>query len=185
MTMRTSNMLRFVPTLVTVLLIVGYRLMPHPWNFVPVTAMAIFGGIYLNRSLAYGLPLASMIVADLFLGMDWTSPVVYASILVSSWIGTRVRNVYENKKQFAVAVGGGTLASSVLFYLTTNFAAWLVIPEYTKDISGLIQSYIMAIPFFKNALAGDMFFIVVFVGVYEAIHFIVTKLSRQSAPIHG
>ena len=185
MTMRMSNLLKFIPTLVAVLLIVGYRLMPHPWNFVPVTAMAIFSGIYLNRSVAYGLPLASMIVADLFIGMDWTSPVVYASIFASAWIGTRVRNVYENKKHFVMAVGGGTFASSVLFYLTTNFAAWLVIPEYSKDISGLMQSYIMAIPFFKNALAGDMFFITMFVGAYEMVQFVVTKLSRQSAPIHG
>ncbi|NUM81556.1 hypothetical protein HUU42_12185 [bacterium] len=166
--MRTEKWLAYVPTVFVVLLIAFYRLLPHPWNFTPVCATAIFGGMYLNKKYAIALPLLSMIVADSVLGMDWiVTPVIYACIASSALIGSWIKNERSHTSKFIVRTLGGTIASAVIFFVFTNFATWLAYDTYTKDMTGLIQCYVMAIPFFRNTLAGDVLFISVFVAIYE------------------
>ncbi len=158
------------PTVFAVILIAFCRLLPHPWNFVPVSASAIFGGMYLGRLWAFVLPISSMLIADVFLGFSFTDmPFVYGSIALSVLIGIWIGSKRERKGVFAASVLSGTLFSSVLFYIITNFGAWLTLNEYSKDLNGLMQSYVMAIPFFKNTLAGDLFFVSIFVAAYETV----------------
>jgi hypothetical protein len=75
-----------------------------------------------------------------------------------------------------VNVFGVTLASSVLFFLITNFGVWAQ-GMYARDISGLFQSYVMAIPFFKNTLLGNFFYVSLFFGSYEFVKMLVSKKS--------
>lgn len=168
--MRLEKWLAYVPTAVVVLMVAFYRLLPHPWNFTPVCATAIFGGIYLNKKYAIALPLLSMIVADTILGFDWiVTPVIYACIASSALIGSWIKNERGHTAKFIIRTLGGTLASAVIFFIFTNFATWLAYDTYTKDMNGLIQCYVMAIPFFRNTLGGDMLFISVFVAIYEML----------------
>lgn len=142
------------------------RLLPHPANFAPIAAIAIFGGLYLPKRWAIILPLIAMFVSDIFIGFyTWQIMVaVYGSFAIVGLIGLLVR---KNKK--AATVIGGTILGSILFFLITNFAVWTFGTIYAHDFAGLVQCYAMAIPFFKNTLLGDLFYTSVLVGSFELI----------------
>ncbi len=142
------------------------RFLPHLPNFAPITALALFGGTYLNKKSALLLPIAAMVVSDFFIGFDsWQSrAAVYSSFVLSGLIGLWIRN-HKN----AATIIGGTLLSSVLFYLITNFAFFYPQTMYAHDLRGIIASYINAIPFFRNTLLGDFFYVGVMFGAYELV----------------
>jgi hypothetical protein len=157
-----TNFLPYVFILSAALL----RVIPHPWNFVPVAAMAMFGGAYLNKKWAVVLPLAAMIVSDFYIGFDSVESrlAVYGCFIVSSFIGLYIRN----HKNFATVVGGSILGSLV-FFLVTNFV-WLHSPGmYPHSLEGMIASYTNALPFFRNTLLGDLFYVGVLFGSYELV----------------
>ena len=129
------------------LLAVLFRLLPHLPNFTPITAIALFGGLYFsNKSMAYLVPLFIMVLSDLFLGFHTISIVVYAAFLLVSFIGTRT------KKPSVFTI----LLSSISFFIITNFGVWLI--GYPKTWTGLVECYTLAIPFFRNSLLGDFFY---------------------------
>jgi len=152
--------------LVATVVSVGVRLLPHLPNFAPVAALALFAGVYGSRvSKAFlFLPLLVLLLSDLFLGTYEAGIMVavYASFLAIAFLGLLVRKWY----------GAGTLAAasitgSVLFYLTTNFAVWAFSHMYPHTLYGLMMSYTYALPFFRNTLLGDLFYVGLFFGVYE------------------
>lgn len=156
------------------------RIVPHVPNFTPIAALALFGGTYFNKKQAFVLPILVMVLSDLVLGFD-SLPMrltVYGSFLlmvaVGKWFG-------RNKN-----IGNLILASlfgSVFFFITTNFMVWAEGVIYAKDLSGLVQSYYFAIPFFKNTVFGDLFYSGLFFGGYEFIKNLTGKnnlaLERQ------
>ncbi len=145
---------------------VALRFAPHPPNFAPIAAIALFGGLYLNRKMAFVLPIAAMLVSDLFIGFySWKMmAAVYLSFIAMVGIGLLVK---QNKKFSTIL--GGTLLGSLLFFLITNAAVWAFGTMYPHSLSGLMSSYTMAIPFFKNTLMGNLFFVGMLVGSMEAI----------------
>lgn len=158
--------------LLIILLAVLLRLLPHPANVAPITALALFGGVYLERKFAFILPVAAMLISDYFIGFYGMEMLfVYGSFLISGLIGLWIKS-HKNIK----TIVGGSLLASVLFYLITNFGVWADPRSwYSKDIVGLIDSYIAAIPFFRNTLVGDLFYTGVFFGGYELIFRIAKK----------
>lgn len=140
------------------------RVIPHPANFVPIGALALFGGARLNRWQAIILPLSAMLVSDVFIGFDSLSSrlSVYGCFMVISLIGLLIRN----KKSFA-AIAGASLAGSVIFYLVTNFVFFHSTSLYPHTLGGMIASYVNAIPFFRNTLLSDLIYSAVFFGAYE------------------
>lgn len=147
---------------------VGARILPHPPNFTPIAAVALFGGMYLSARLSFVIPLAAMAVSDIFIGF-YTLPImlsVYGSFLISVVIG---RNVRRAKRPLVIA--GGTIMSSLIFFLITNGAVWAFGTMYPHTAAGLMQSYLMGLPFFKNTLLGDIFYVSILVGTYEALRF--------------
>lgn len=154
---------KLFPVLV-VLAAVLMRFLPHPANVAPIAAMALFGGAYLNKKYAIFLPLVVMFASDLFLGFHKTMPFVYGSFLIASIIGISLKNKVKIKP-----VLGASLLSSVIFYVVTNFGVWLTSGMYEMTFLGLIKCYVMAIPFFRNTLAGDLFYTVMMFGGYEVI----------------
>lgn len=142
------------------------RLLPHPANFAPIGAIAIFGGLYLPKRWAIILPMLAMFVSDIFIGFyTWQIMVaVYGSFAIVGLIGLLVR---KNKKTATVI--GGTILGSILFFLITNFAVWEFGNMYTHTFAGLIQCYTMAIPFFKNTILGDLFYTGALVGGFELL----------------
>lgn len=138
------------------------RLIPHPANIAPIAAMALFGGVYFNKKYALIIPILAMIVSDIFLGFSPSTPLVYASFLISGIIGLWLRN-HKNTPN----VLGASIISSIIFFLLTNFNFWYATSLYPKTIDGMIQAYVMAIPFFRNTLIGDLIFVGLFFGSYE------------------
>lgn len=139
------------------------RLLPHPANIAPIGALALFGGAYLNKKYAIVVPLLAMFLSDIVLGFHDTILFVYGSFVIAGFIGIWLRNHMSFQTIIAA-----TLASSLLFYLITNFGVWVVGSLYPKTVSGLLESYINAIPFLRNTLLGDLFYVGVIFGSYEA-----------------
>lgn len=158
-------MKKFLPAFILITLGIAARFLPHPANFAPIGAIAIFSGIYLPKKWALVLPLAALFFSDLFIGF-YAWPImlsVYASFIIMAVIGLAVRK-YKN----IGTILGGTILGSVIFYLVTNGAVWAFGSLYPHTAAGLAQSYYMAIPFFKNSLLGDLFYTGALVGAYEA-----------------
>lgn len=152
------------PTLI-ILLAVLARLVPHVPNFTPIAAMALFGGAYLNRGYALFVPIAALLLSDLFIG--FYSPLVMVSVYGSFALTGLVGLWLRKRKSPANTIFAAT-AVSILFFLTTNFAVWLG-GWYPANFTGLIESYTMALPFFRNTLFGNLFYTAVFFGGYELI----------------
>jgi len=131
------------------------RLIPHWPNFTPIAAMALFGGAYLGkRYLAYAIPILAMLVSDLVIGFHTNMAAVYIAFAVTVTIG-----LFMSKKLNAYTVLGASLTSSVIFFLITNFAAWMSSPHlYTANFAGLMQCYTAGLVFFNDGSFGVSFF---------------------------
>lgn len=140
-----------------------FRLMPHPPNLTPIAAMALFGGAYFaDKRLAFLVPLTALLVSDLALGFYSQMPIVYATFALIVCIGLWLR-----QRRTLLPIAGATLASSVLFYGTTNFAVWVFGSLYPQTLAGLVACYMAAIPFFHNTLLGDAVFTAVLFGGFS------------------
>ncbi|MBI4036012.1 hypothetical protein HY383_03605 [Candidatus Daviesbacteria bacterium] len=147
------------------------RLLPHHPNIVPITALCLFGGTYLPKKFAF-LPLLALLFSDYFIGFYGVDMFyVYGSFVLIGLIGLWLR-----KHKSAKFVLGSALFSSILFFIITNFGVWAPPNNwYPHTLSGLIQSYTMAIPFFRNSLIGDVGYTVLLFGGYE----ILQRLSKK------
>ncbi|MBX4187659.1 MAG: hypothetical protein KW793_00800 [Candidatus Doudnabacteria bacterium] len=142
------------------------RVLPHPGNFAPIAAMALFGGTYLSKKQALIVPVAAMVMSDLFIGFDsWTTRgIVYGSFMATALIGIWLKN---HKNVYTIACA--SLASSVIFYLVTNLPFVHPASLYPYTLDGTMTSYINALSFFKNTVIGDLFYTTVFFGAFELV----------------
>lgn len=173
-------MRKFLPAFILITLGIAARFLPHPANFAPIGAIAIFSGMYLPKKWAIVLPLAAMFFSDLFIGF-YAWPImlsVYGSLIIMALIGLAVR---KNKKLSTVL--GGTISGSIIFYLATNAAVWAFGSLYAHNLGGLLQSYIMAIPFFRNSLLGDLFYTGALVGACEVSLALLYKEKRIASVV--
>ncbi len=136
------------------------RCVPHASQFTSILAVAMLGGMYLDRRLALVLPLAIMIVTDLYLGFHNTMLYTWGSMLLVSGIGLYLRN-----RKSMINVFGGSLVSAIVFFVVTNFGAWLTL--YPQTIAGFQQCYFMAIPFFRTTLLSTVAYSVVLYLTFE------------------
>ena len=147
------------------------RLLPHPPNFAPIAAMALFGGAYFNKKwAAFLVPLAAMFITDLILGFHEIMWAVYLSFGLIVVLGMMMIKEKKIGNIFFASV-----ISSVSFFIITNFGTWLSTPLYQKTGAGLAACYTAAIPFFHQTLLSDLFFVGVMFGVYH--------LAKQKLPI--
>lgn len=147
------------------------RLLPHPDNVTPVAAMALFGGaIFSNRFIAVIVPLAAMLVSDLFIGFHNTMWSVYLSFGLSVLLGMALQN-----NRSIATTAAASIASSIIFFLITNFAVWYSDVFYPQNFAGLMTSYGAGLPFFRNSVFGDLFFTAVLFGGY---HLAVNRFPR-------
>jgi hypothetical protein len=169
---------------------ISLRLLPHYPNFAPVTAIALFSGAYFNRRVAFLLPILIMVVSDYLLlyispyGTNFsqihpltalfhsTTPFVWGSFLISSALG-----VWIGRKKTAGRVGFAAVAASIQFFLLTNLGVWLTSGMYSLDLNGLLNCFVMAIPFYKGTLLGDIFYSGLFFGGFELVRAASRKYS--------
>ncbi len=156
------------------------RLLPHPVNVAPIAAMALAGGVYLDKRYSLIIPIVALLVSDMFLGFFPILFFVYGSVLLIGLAGLWLRG---HKKPLPVF--GTTIFSSVLFFLVTNFGVWVVGPEmYPKTWAGLLECYAAGIPFFRNTVLGDVFYVAVLFGMFELLGYLAkhpANTQNQSA----
>ena len=166
---------RFWLALVLVSAGVGLRVAPHPWNFAPVGAIALFGGAHFERrSLAVLIPLVTMLIGDTFIGFHSLMPVIYATYALIAVVGMLLRD----RRGSVFAVSGGALFSATLFYAVTNFAVWAMGTTYAKSGAGLAACYVAAIPFFGNTLASDLIYTTLFFGLFAMAERTIPALAK-------
>jgi hypothetical protein len=176
----TSNQNLTIALIAIMIISILMRTVPafHLWpNFTPIAALALFSGTMLwNRKWMFVLPIGAMLISDTI--KEVTAPgtgfypdmaYVYASFFAIILIGIAISKRKKPLNILLASIGG-----SVLFYLVTNFGAWMAtsptsLIQYSHDFSGLMQSYAAGLPFFRNTLAGDLVFNAVFFGGYYVI----------------
>jgi len=181
-----SNKGKTLEFIIALILVLGggiLRILPHPPNFTPICAIALFGGVYLSKKLALILPVLAMFFSDIFIGFYY--PLLMLSVY-GSFILCVILGIWLKKEKKWYTILGGSFCCSILFFIITNFGFWVFTPWYQKTLSGLVECYIMAIPFFKNTLLGDLFYVIIFFGIYEVVDLWIRKKFSilQLAPAH-
>jgi hypothetical protein len=138
------------------------RLFVHLPNFTPVIALALFGGVTLEKRYALFIPLALMVVSDLIIGFHAVIFFTWSAVVLCSIIGLMVR-----KQKSPVRLFAASIFAAVLFFVVSNFGAWLVM--YPRTTDGFVQCYIAAIPFFRYTLLSTVAYSAVFFVLYEAV----------------
>jgi hypothetical protein len=153
------------------------RLIPHPPNFAPIAAMALFGGAYFSKKwAAFIVPITAMFITDLFLGFHETMWAVYLSFVLIVVIGMLMLKEKKISNVFFASV-----ISSVSFFVITNFGIWLSTLYYEKTGAGLAMCYTAAIPFFHQTLLGDLFFVAILFGLFEIVKAKIPSLAKVKA----
>ena len=133
------------------------RLLPHPPNFSPIIASAIVAPILLkNRYYGFIVPLSALFISDVIIGFHIYQLVIYLILFTISLISPLKK--YSKINLILYSIG-----SSIWFFIITNFAVWLAWDYYPKNFEGLMNCYILAIPFFTNTLISSIFFISLFI----------------------
>lgn len=163
------------------------RLLPHPPNFSPVEAMALFGGAYFaSRAWSVVVPLAAMLLSDLALAalhggtyFDYMARagfwLVYACIALSAVLGFGLRG-----KVGGARVLGYALAGSVLFFVVTNFGVWAGGTLYPRTGAGLAAAYTAGIPFFQWTVLGTLFYAALLFGGFALLRRRMPALRTQT-----
>jgi len=131
---------------------IAVRLLPHPGNMTPLGATALFGGAKIARPWNYLAPLLILFLTDLVLGFHALMPYVYGCFILSVWLSERFLKQSATTKKLALLA----TANALIFFLITNFAVWLDGHLYPPTLAGLVESYTMGLPFFRNMLVGDL-----------------------------
>lgn len=154
-TLRFSNKEKVLASFILVAALT--RLLPHPPNFTPITAMALFSGVFFDKKvLRFLVPLSAVVISDVFLGFYTISLFVYLSFFLITLLGRWMKKVHI----------GAVLMGSTLFFVVSNLGVWLL--YYPLTLEGLLTCFTLAIPFFGNAILGDVFYSVVLVYGFKA-----------------
>ncbi|GAF05290.1 DUF6580 family putative transport protein [Saccharicrinis fermentans] len=165
------------------------RLIPHPPNFAPIAAMALFSSAYFSKKhIALIIPVLSMWLSDIvinntiyaqyFNGFTFFYPGFYWTYLAFIIIGELGFFLLKPIKPQNILVA--SLSASLLFFLISNFGVWTSETMYTKDFSGLLTCYTVAIPFFKNSLMGDLVYCGILFGSFEFAQYKIPTLKLKT-----
>jgi len=171
--MEIRKILKFIPVVVFAVLM---RTLPHPPNLAPIGALALFAGANLTGITAYAFPLSVMFLSDIFLGFHSIMPYVYLSFVIIVFIGRGLKLNNKVPRLFLSAI-----FSSIVFFVITNFGVWFSTGMYSKNPTGLINCYLLAIPFFRNTIIGDFLYTFLFFYGYQYS----LTLSRKILKLRG
>ena len=166
------------------------RIIPHQYNFVPLAAIALFGAAtFPDRRMGAAVAFASLFLGDLLLELTYRAGwqpnwgfyrdqwVVYACLAPTIFLGFAIRG-----RRNVATVSAATLASSLVFFLVTNFAVWAYgVAPYPKTAGGLLLCYEASIPFFKTSLAGDALFATLLFGGLALAEVLFPALRKADA----
>ena len=150
---------------ISIILALG-RLIPHPPNFTPILAAAIFAPYIINNKwVSIAVPLAAMLIADLFIGFHPYILWVYGAIALSTLFSFALKKF----GRMYIQLGIMAILSSLIFFVVTNFAVWLVWDFYPKTFDGLILCYVAGLPFLRNTLMSTILYTGFFVLLIDVL----------------
>jgi hypothetical protein len=167
---------RFNLLLLLILAAAFSRLIPHPFDFTPVGAIALFGAAYFsNKRVAFVVPLLAMWLSDIVIqntiyaeaGHFWFYPGTFPYNYLAFSLTVPLGFLLLKKIKIVTLISGG-IAATVLFFLISNFGCWAGSAAYPQNPSGLLSCYAAGIPFFGNMLAGNLFYSALLFGAFEA-----------------
>jgi hypothetical protein len=174
---KTTKHARLIALLSAIVAAAALRLVPHPPNVAPIAAMALFSGAkFGRRPLAFAAPLGAMVLSDALLGFYsgfWVTYLAIALIVLLGGIALSRISVLR--------LAGAAVASSVLFFMVSNFGTWALSGMYPLTAGGLAACYVAAIPFFQNTVAGDLFYSGLLFGGFALLERAVPRLRVQPA----
>ncbi|HEV2593618.1 MAG TPA: DUF6580 family putative transport protein [Sphingomicrobium sp.] len=167
----TTKHSRLVALLSIIVAAAALRLVPHPPNFTPIGAMALFSGAAFGRKgLAFAAPLTALLLSDIVLGFYHGMATVYGADLMIVLIGSLV------VKRSPIRIGVAALASSILFFTVTNLGMWFSSGFYPRTLTGLEDCFLAAIPFFQNTIAGDLFYTALLFGGFYVVELLLPQV---------
>jgi hypothetical protein len=141
------------------------RLAPHPWNFTPLIALALFSGSQARKAgTGVLVTLLALVLSDAIMGFYQGFWYVYGAALIPVLLGRLI-----GSRASARSIGLAALASSLSFFVITNFMVWAGGHMYPHSASGLTACFVAAIPFYQNQLLGDAFYTVALFGGFALI----------------
>ena len=157
---------------ISLILILAFaRLIPHPPNFTPIIAVALISGYFFkNINLSLLILLVAMLLSDLFIGFYENMIFVYASLLLITFVFHKISKKINYKNLFIYCFAG-----SLIFFIFSNFGVWalgspgVLDVAYEKNISGLVECYILAIPFFGNTFLSTLIFAYPGIFIYKSL----------------
>lgn len=158
------------------------RLWQPAYNVTPLAAIALAAGVVMSSRLAAAaVPLASVMLSNLALS-PYDSPVmagvVYAALAWPVLLSSQIR------KQGWLAVVGGSLASSLVFFVATNLAHWALTQQYPHSLEGLLTCFAAALPFYRWMPVGDLTWsLAVFAGLVSAARLMQQVTPPKLAPV--
>jgi hypothetical protein len=168
---RNLYLLGFIVVALIIFASAALRILPHPLNFTPIGAMAIFAGsLFRNRWIAFLLPLAALFAGDLFVGLYKLMFIVYISFALGVAIGR-----WLVQSRTVARIGGAVFLGALQFFVISNFGMWALSDFYPKTSTGLTACFVNAMPYFWNTLAGD--------ALYAAILFGGFALAEKFLPL--
>jgi hypothetical protein len=127
------------------------------WNATPLAAVALAAGfLFANPLVAASVPLAALALSNLVLpgyGSLGVAAVVYAATAWPVLLGTC--GILGQDRPRWLAVVGGSLATSLVFFLSTNLAHWAFMADYPRTMAGLGECFVAALPFYRWMPVGD------------------------------
>ena len=143
-----------------ILVAVLSKCVPHPVNFTPIGAIALFAGAHFtSKRAAYVVPLIALLISDFITGLHVLIPFVYACFALNVLLGFWIR-----RQKSALRTISAVLIGAAVFFLVTNFGSWLAFDTFPKTPAGLFACYASAIPYLINSLLGDLFYSAVLFG---------------------
>jgi len=157
---------------ISLILILAFaRLIPHPPNFTPIIAVALISGYFFkNINLSLLILLVAMLLSDLFIGFYENMIFVYASLLLITFVFHKISKKINFKNLFIYCFAG-----SLIFFIVSNFGVWVLGSPgvldvaYERNLSGLVECYILAIPFFGNTFLSTLIFAYPGIFIYKSL----------------
>jgi hypothetical protein len=174
---KSKNQILLIISLV--LLGVVCRLLPHPANFVPISAIALFAGFYWRGKWQIIMPLLIMLISDSIIGFYSIGIMiaVYTCIAFNAYLGRLIKPEKIINRIIPI-----TLIGSVIFFMVTNLAVWSLSNWYPHTAAGLLNCFYLALPFFRNTLLSDLFYSGALFGSYALARSLAMKknLAKMS-----
>ena len=141
------------------------RVLPHAWNFAPLGGIGLYAGAYFRPRIAFAVPLAALLIGDLFLGFYGLTEMAftYLGLLAGPVVGRLLLARRRSVPRFGAAV----VVAATAHFVVSNIGAWLTL--YPKTWQGLVDCYVLALPFFRTTLISDVIFAAALIGGHELV----------------